>query len=174
MEIKNGENEMKNKKGFTLIELLVVVLIIGILVAIAVPQYQKAVSKSRYTQLKLLAQSIAEAQEAYYLANGTYTTNVANLDINIGGSSSSGNNYLRNFDWGHCAIYAGSFASVYCSNNKIGMGYQVYYNSSKNTPSTRYCVCKTDSIQEQICKDETGKKSAYSIESSNGISYYLY
>ena len=60
-------------KGFTLIELLVVVLIIGILASIAVPQYQKAVDKSKYTQAMVLMDTIYKAQDVYFLANGQYT-----------------------------------------------------------------------------------------------------
>ena len=73
-----------NKKGFTLIELLVVVLIIGILSAIALPQYQVAVAKSRLTQGFILAQAIQQAEERNYLAAGEYTTDLDALDISLG------------------------------------------------------------------------------------------
>ncbi len=72
-----------NKKAFTLIELLVVVLIIGILSAIAIPQYQKAVYRARNTKLKNYVTAIATAQQSYYLANGKFAADFKDLDIDL-------------------------------------------------------------------------------------------
>jgi prepilin-type N-terminal cleavage/methylation domain-containing protein len=74
---------MRNKKGFTLIELLVAVLIIGILAAIALPQYKKAVDKTRLMNLVQLAYSLRNAQEHYYLIHGDYAVSFADLDIDF-------------------------------------------------------------------------------------------
>lgn len=74
---------MKNKQAFTLIELLVVVLIIGILASVALPQYEKAVWKSRAANLRTTTSSIATAQQAYFLANGTYPTTFDELTIDL-------------------------------------------------------------------------------------------
>ena len=72
-----------NKKAFTLIELLVVVLIIGILAAIALPQYQRAVDKSRLMSVMPVVKAIKDAQEIYYLANQKYATDFSVLDIEL-------------------------------------------------------------------------------------------
>lgn len=79
----------KTKRGFTLIELLVVVLIIGILSAVALPQYTKAVAKSRFTQLQTAAKSLKDAMEVYYMANGDYPQYWSELDIEYPGCTES-------------------------------------------------------------------------------------
>ena len=71
--------------GFTLIELLVVVLIIGILSAIALPQYEKAVEKSRAAQALAVLKSFGQAYQAYYMANGEYPTSFDQLDLDMEG-----------------------------------------------------------------------------------------
>lgn len=79
----------KNKRGFTLIELLVVVLIIGILSAVALPQYTKAVAKSRFTQMQTAGKSLKDAMEVYYMANGNYPYYWNQLDITYPGCTES-------------------------------------------------------------------------------------
>lgn len=117
----------KGMAGFTLIELLVVVLIIGILASVAMPQYNKAVEKSRATQALAILKSLYAAQETYYMANSSYATSFNELDINVPLTGATkwftlGHDTRANENWslqiyndgmGNCAIYLGRISGEY-------------------------------------------------------------
>ncbi|MBO7238721.1 MAG: pilin [Elusimicrobiaceae bacterium] len=139
------------KRAFTLIELLVVVLIVGILSAIALPQYQKAVVKTRYTTMKSLAHSLLNAEEVYFLANGVYTNDMTALDVTAPADT-------------HITCWADLFSEktdvyIRCSHDQIEMAYQIY--PPRKQHSNVCVVHNTDlsSIQAKVCKQETGKEN---------------
>lgn len=85
MKAKRKPFSMTNryKSAFTLIELLVVVIIIGILAAVALPQYRVAVEKARAAPAIVAVKALKDAQERYYMANGVYAASLRELDMTI-------------------------------------------------------------------------------------------
>ncbi len=151
--IKYGMTSLYNNGGFTLIELLVVVLIIGILAAVAVPQYQKAVTKSRLATLKNLTKSIADAQEVYYLENGKYATTFNDLVIQAptdGELNDSKDTYA--YDWGRCVV---TEIVTACSNTKANISYQKYYHYITSSSAGQTKCLSRNNVTESVCLQET-------------------
>ena len=74
------------RKGFTLIELLIVILVLAILMAVALPLYLAAVADSQVKTCRANMQTISNAEAAWKTADTshTYTTNLTNLNSNLG------------------------------------------------------------------------------------------
>jgi len=72
---------MRNEKGFTLIELLVVVAIIGILAAIAIPQFSAYRAQGFNARASSDLRNLATAEEAYFASNAAYTSSTASATL---------------------------------------------------------------------------------------------
>ena len=140
---------MKNNKGFTLIELLVVVLIIGILAAIALPQYLKAVAKSRASEALMITKNIRDAQERYALAhNGIYTADFTDLDLTFraaGGAECTGTTCATN-NYTYTLTGTDATANVVASPADTARGATityVYQNAAPTCSSSTSGLCSS-------------------------------
>ena len=162
---------MKNNKAFTLIELLVVVLIIGVLAAIAVPQYQKAVDRSKFTQLRLAVKAIANAEEAFYAANGRYANSFTELDISFpqGSYGKVKNDDDRIFfEWGRCSVY-NSYPS--CSLKDVNVDYYIRLANVTTAWKKTMCTAETASKRAmELCELEIPNNTK--IPTDNGTCVY--
>ena len=166
------------RAGFTLIELLVVVLILGILAAVALPSYRRAVVTARVGTLLPLMRSISDAENRFYMANNRYSQSFSALDISMpsGGElkkNSSGNEEMSYADFS-CYFHMsaevaakGRLYSLYCYNKKVsGLSIEKYF-------SLGYFICWAVQSKEEanvLCQNISGRDT-HNTTSANGYGY---
>ena len=147
--------EIKTTKGFTLVEILVVVLIIGILAAISVVQYQKSVLKSRFTALMPITKALYEGEELFAMSSGKYTDKLENLDISttggVSGSTANINGSIVTLGVNNRHTYVKATRENF-DNNLI-----MFQKGSRYFPGEIHCEAKEGkTLANWLCEKELG------------------
>jgi len=160
-ECSAGYSEARH--GFTLVELLVVVLIIGILAAVALPQYQKAVDKSRYASMMQAARSIENAQETYFMENGEYATEWDQLPVSLPEGLPTNSEGRPVLGVGGFAIGIANTSAIYYIGDDRVAAFTQYHNSNEDNgdyAGKAFCFSYKNSYRERakaICSAFGGK-----------------
>ena len=173
------------QKAFTLIELLVVVLIIGILSAIALPQYQKSVIKSRVAGTMPMLKAIKDAQEVYYLDNSSYGW-ISDLSIDVpleqkyvsGTTAESlhlGNEWIfvnnKNGNESIRALYCKGHMSRTPEEGCVDAGtifLLFYYDKHATYPGKIKCVWRNSTMYGKICATFASNTSSTNFNTASG------
>jgi prepilin-type N-terminal cleavage/methylation domain-containing protein len=157
-----------NIAGFTLIELLVVVLIIGILAAIALPQYLYAVEKSRAAEAFVTGKAIVRAQERYYLSNGSFTYSFDDLDLDFQGTFSATKNILTAK---YFYYYLASQQHIQVKSLKYGYWFDMCYQNGSCKGQIRCIASPADAISNKICRGYT--MNQFTVDGNGNNSYLI-
>jgi type IV pilus assembly protein PilE len=185
--LKQVQNDGKCKlamtanKAFTLIELLVVVVIIGILAAIALPQYRKTISKSRMSEAFTNVSTILESLDMRYLMTSSYSDDLADLDITMPNMTSvtvpeSTAKYYKVGNYLYALTNYGSAVISYPSQGPIQFSIEKISAKSTNDYRNRV-ICAafgTESVYDDLCKNNFGGKYIGAGTAANGVSKRWY
>lgn len=127
---------MKKHSGFTLIEIMVVVVIIGILAAIAVPQYTQYVQRSRLVEASSLLSGLRVQLEQFYQDNRTYDNALAGLPV--AAALPTGPTGAGTCGVSPPAANTTRFFVYSCSPNNAGQGYTLFAVGVATQPTTGF------------------------------------
>ena len=148
-------NKKYHCSGFTLIEMLVVVLIIGILAAVALPQYRKSVEKAKVAEALINISAIEGAMQRYILSNGYPSAKVKYkdiTDIEFSGGEWEENDYgykTKEFDYSWLICYSGGcvFEIYREPDDTYALTGSVRYEGASHT-----CITELTDMGRYICK----------------------
>lgn len=172
MKNRNLQYFWCNKQGFTLIELLVVVLIIGVLAAMALPQYRVAVGMSRASTMYAFMRGVDQAQQAFYMANNRYATTFDSLSVGIPSGFTKTDEKTISKGRMKCWLmtaHGNAEISIKCDVNPLGVTLEKYHLNS-------YYICwadKNEELANQICRNLSGKDEHNTVSGNISFGYFM-